>query len=45
MVNDNNKSFKKGDLIIEAEMNLIFKVQDLSNSIKLFKEQTEKNQF
>ena len=45
VVNNNNKSFKKGDLIIEAEMNLIFKVQDLSNSIKLFKEQTEKINF
>ena len=43
VVNDNNKSFKKGDLIIEAEMNLIFKVQDLSNSIKLLKSRQKKS--
>ena len=43
VVNDNNKSFKKGDLIIEAEMNLIFNVQDLSNSIKLLKSRKKKS--
>ena len=43
VVNNNNKSFKKGDLIIEAEINLIFKVQDLSNSIKLLKSRQKKS--
>ena len=43
VVNNNNSSFKEGDLIIEAEMNSIFKIKDLNDKIKILKNDKKKS--
>jgi len=43
VINKNNNFFKEGDLIIEAEMNSIFKVKDLYENIKLVKNNKKKS--
>ena len=43
VVNNNNSSFEEGDLIIEAEMNSVFKVEDLSDKIKNLKNKKKKS--
>ena len=43
VVVNNNSSFQEGDLIIEAEMNSIFKVEDLSDKIKKVKNKKKKS--
>ena len=43
VTNKNNNFFKEGDLIIEAEMNSIFKVKDLYENIKLVKSNKKKS--
>ncbi len=43
VLNKNNSLFKEGDLIIEAEMNSIFKVKDLSEKIQVVKNNKKKS--
>ena len=43
VVNNNGGSFKEGDLIIEAEMNSISKVNDLNENIKFVKRNKKKS--
>ncbi|MBF96675.1 MAG: hypothetical protein CFH34_00205 [Alphaproteobacteria bacterium MarineAlpha9_Bin4] len=43
VVNNNNSLFKEGDLIIEAEMNSIFKIKDLNDKIKIVKNNKKKS--
>tara|TARA_A100001234_G_C12559850_1_gene356891 strand:+ start:242 stop:985 length:744 start_codon:yes stop_codon:yes gene_type:complete len=43
VINKNNNFFQEGDLIIEAEMNSIFKINDLNENIKLVKNNKKKS--
>ena len=43
VINKDNNFFKEGDLIIEAEMNSIFKIKDLNEKIKLVKNNKKKS--
>ena len=43
VVNNNNSSFQEGDLIIEAEMNSIFKIKDLNDKIRILKNDKKKS--
>ena len=43
VINKDNNFFKEGDLIIEAEMNSIFKIRDLNEKIKLVKNNKKKS--
>ena len=43
VINKDNNFFKEGDLIIEAEMNSIFKINDLNEKIKLVKNNKKKS--
>ena len=43
VINKDNNFFKEGDLIIEAEMNSIFKIKDLNEKIKLVKSNKKKS--
>ena len=43
VTNKNNNFFQEGDLIIEAEMNSIFKINDLNENIKLVKNNKKKS--
>ncbi len=43
VINKDNTFFKEGDLIIEAEMNSIFKIKDLNEKIKLVKNNKKKS--
>ena len=45
VINKDNNFFKEGDLIIEAEMNSIFKVKDLYENIKKLVKNNKKNRF
>ena len=43
VTNKNNNFFQEGDLIIEAEMNSISKINDLNENIKLVKNNKKKS--
>ena len=43
VTNKNNNFFQEGDLIIEAEMNSINKINDLNENIKLVKNNKKKS--
>ena len=43
VINNSNSTLKEGDLIIEAEMNSIFKVKDLNDKIENLKTHKKKS--
>ena len=43
VINKDNNFFQEGDLIIEAEMNSISKINDLNENIKLVKNNKKKS--